>query len=91
GGLARAARARPPSSFFAPLLRGERLIEDTSSPSAPAISRACARSLAPIFASLVEWSAENLPGVERARREFDGGDEPVAVIRRRGPAGAAAG
>ncbi|WP_329471120.1 helix-turn-helix transcriptional regulator [Streptomyces sp. NBC_01723] len=49
------------------------------------------RSLGPIFASLVEWSAENLPEVERARREFDGADEPVAVIRRRGPAGAAAG
>lgn len=49
------------------------------------------RSLAPIFASLVEWSAENLPEVERARREFDGADGPAAVIRRRGPAGAAAG
>ncbi|MER8032871.1 helix-turn-helix domain-containing protein [Streptomyces bauhiniae] len=29
------------------------------------------RSLAPIFAQLAEWSAENLPKVDRARREFD--------------------
>ncbi|MET8692142.1 winged helix-turn-helix transcriptional regulator [Streptomyces bauhiniae] len=29
------------------------------------------RSLAPIFARLAEWSAENLPKVDRARREFD--------------------
>lgn len=31
------------------------------------------RSLAPIFAQLAEWSAENLPKVDRARREFDAG------------------
>ncbi|MBG0855172.1 helix-turn-helix transcriptional regulator [Streptomyces spinoverrucosus] len=29
------------------------------------------RSLAPIFAALAHWSAENLPKVDRARREFD--------------------
>ncbi|WP_399885673.1 winged helix-turn-helix transcriptional regulator [Streptomyces sp. BBFR51] len=47
------------------------------------------RSLAPIFAALVEWSGENLPKVARARQEFDGSDAPVAVTRSRGPAGAA--
>ncbi|BDH07352.1 MULTISPECIES: winged helix-turn-helix transcriptional regulator [Streptomyces] len=31
------------------------------------------RSLAPIFAQLAEWSAENLPKVDLARREFDEG------------------
>lgn len=29
------------------------------------------RSLAPVFAHLADWSAQNLPKVERARREFD--------------------
>jgi DNA-binding HxlR family transcriptional regulator len=32
------------------------------------------RSLAPIFATLAEWSAQNLPRVEQARREFDATD-----------------
>jgi DNA-binding HxlR family transcriptional regulator len=39
------------------------------------------RSLAPIFAHLAEWSAENLRKVERARQEFDEADEPVSVAR----------
>ncbi|MFF5479737.1 winged helix-turn-helix transcriptional regulator [Streptomyces sp. NPDC012935] len=39
------------------------------------------RSLAPIFAHLAEWSAENLQKVERARREFDTADEPTPVSR----------
>ncbi|MGW1613825.1 winged helix-turn-helix transcriptional regulator [Streptomyces sp. NPDC002285] len=39
------------------------------------------RSLAPIFAHLAEWSAENLQKVERARREFDTADEPTSVSR----------
>lgn len=39
------------------------------------------RSLAPIFAHLAEWSAENLQKVERARREFDTADEPASVPR----------
>jgi DNA-binding HxlR family transcriptional regulator len=30
------------------------------------------RSLAPLFAALVEWSSENLPKVEHARRTYDG-------------------
>lgn len=30
------------------------------------------RSLAPLFAQLADWSADNLPRVERARQEFDG-------------------
>lgn len=29
------------------------------------------RSLAPVFATLVEWSATNLSRVEQARSEFD--------------------
>jgi len=29
------------------------------------------RSLAPLFATLVEWSTANLPKVEQARQEFD--------------------
>lgn len=33
------------------------------------------RSLAPIFAHLADWSAENLPKVEEARREFDAADD----------------
>lgn len=32
---------------------------------------ALGRSLAPIFAHLADWSTENLPKVEEARREFD--------------------
>ncbi|MEV7394533.1 helix-turn-helix domain-containing protein [Streptomyces sp. NPDC091215] len=40
------------------------------------------RSLAPIFAHLADWSAENLRKVERARQEFDAADEPVAVSLR---------
>jgi DNA-binding HxlR family transcriptional regulator len=32
------------------------------------------RSLAPLFASLSEWSAENLEKVERARRAYDAGE-----------------
>ncbi|MFE5895200.1 winged helix-turn-helix transcriptional regulator [Streptomyces sp. NPDC056462] len=39
------------------------------------------RSLAPIFAHLAEWSAENLQKVERARQEFDTADEPTSVSR----------
>ena len=39
------------------------------------------RSLAPIFAHLAEWSAENLRKVERARQEFDEADEQVSVAR----------
>lgn len=35
---------------------------------------ALGRSLAPIFAHLADWSAENLPKVEEARREFDATD-----------------
>ena len=35
---------------------------------------ALGRSLAPIFAHLADWSAENLPKVEEARREFDAAD-----------------
>lgn len=33
------------------------------------------RSLAPVFAHLADWSAQNLPKVERARREFDAAGE----------------
>ncbi|MEU6815968.1 helix-turn-helix domain-containing protein [Streptomyces sp. NPDC046860] len=33
------------------------------------------RSLAPIFARLAAWSEENLPKVDRARREYDVGSE----------------
>ncbi|MFE2286505.1 winged helix-turn-helix transcriptional regulator [Streptomyces sp. NPDC059443] len=36
------------------------------------------RSLAPLFAHLADWSADNLPRVERARREFDGAVEQAA-------------
>lgn len=32
------------------------------------------RSLAPVFAALVEWSGENLPRVQEARRGYDGED-----------------
>jgi DNA-binding HxlR family transcriptional regulator len=39
------------------------------------------RSLAPIFAHLADWSADNLWKVERARREFDEADEPVSALR----------
>ncbi|MFJ9737349.1 winged helix-turn-helix transcriptional regulator [Streptomyces sp. NPDC101166] len=39
------------------------------------------RSLAPIFAHLAEWSAENLRKVERARREFDEAGEQVSAPR----------
>ncbi|MEU9362111.1 helix-turn-helix domain-containing protein [Streptomyces sp. NPDC048301] len=34
------------------------------------------RSLAPLFAHLTEWSTENLPRVEQARRDFDAAEEP---------------
>ncbi|MGD3111182.1 winged helix-turn-helix transcriptional regulator [Streptomyces sp. YGL11-2] len=30
------------------------------------------RSLAPLFATLAQWSAGNLPKVEQARRDYDG-------------------
>jgi DNA-binding HxlR family transcriptional regulator len=30
------------------------------------------RSLAPLFAALVEWSGENLTKVEQARQDYDG-------------------
>lgn len=39
------------------------------------------RSLAPIFAHLADWSAENLRKVERARREFDEADEQASAPR----------
>ncbi|MDC0772680.1 winged helix-turn-helix transcriptional regulator [Streptomyces sp. HD] len=39
------------------------------------------RSLAPIFAHLAEWSAENLRKVERARQEFDAADEQASALR----------
>ncbi|MFI7415560.1 winged helix-turn-helix transcriptional regulator [Streptomyces sp. NPDC049627] len=39
------------------------------------------RSLAPIFAHLADWSAENLTKVERARREFDEADEAASALR----------
>jgi DNA-binding HxlR family transcriptional regulator len=39
------------------------------------------RSLAPIFAHLADWSAENLRKVERARREYDEADLPAGVAR----------
>jgi DNA-binding HxlR family transcriptional regulator len=32
------------------------------------------RSLSPLFASLSHWAADHLSEVERARREYDGGD-----------------
>ncbi|WP_330301343.1 winged helix-turn-helix transcriptional regulator [Streptomyces sp. NBC_00503] len=35
------------------------------------------RSLAPLFAHLADWSADNLPRVERARQEFDGAGGPT--------------
>ena len=38
------------------------------------------RSLAPIFAHLAEWSAENLQKVERARREFDEAGERASAL-----------
>lgn len=31
-------------------------------------------SLAPLFAHLADWSADNLPRVEQARQEFDGAE-----------------
>jgi DNA-binding HxlR family transcriptional regulator len=34
-------------------------------------------SLAPLFATLADWSAANLDRVEQARREFDASDKPV--------------
>lgn len=36
------------------------------------------RSLAPLFAHLADWSADNLPRVQRARQEFDGTGERAA-------------
>lgn len=36
------------------------------------------RSLAPLFAHLADWAADNLPRVERARQEFDGTGERAA-------------
>lgn len=35
------------------------------------------RSLAPIFAHLADWSAQNLPKVEEARREFDAAGDRI--------------
>ncbi|MGW1767026.1 winged helix-turn-helix transcriptional regulator [Streptomyces sp. NPDC002073] len=37
------------------------------------------RSLAPLFAHLADWSADNLPRVEQARQEFDAAEAPVVV------------
>jgi DNA-binding HxlR family transcriptional regulator len=39
------------------------------------------RSLAPIFAHLADWSAENLQKVQRARQEFDAAGDQVASLR----------
>ena len=39
------------------------------------------RSLAPLFATLAEWSAEYLPAVEQAREAFDAEQRPLAVRR----------
>jgi DNA-binding HxlR family transcriptional regulator len=36
------------------------------------------RSLAPLFAHLADWSADNLPRVEQARQEFDTTEEPAS-------------
>ena len=35
-------------------------------------------SLAPLFAHLADWSADNLPRVEQARREFDATEETTS-------------
>ncbi|WP_245679382.1 winged helix-turn-helix transcriptional regulator [Actinomadura hibisca] len=40
------------------------------------------RSLAPVFAHLAEWSAENLAKVDRARQEFDEADQPAVAAAR---------
>ncbi|MET7289801.1 helix-turn-helix domain-containing protein [Streptomyces sp. NPDC005573] len=40
------------------------------------------RSLAPVFAHLADWSAENLAKVERARQEFDEAETPVVAAVR---------
>jgi DNA-binding HxlR family transcriptional regulator len=37
------------------------------------------RSLAPLFAHLADWSADNLPRVEQARQDFDSAEAPVVV------------
>ncbi|MGV9251993.1 winged helix-turn-helix transcriptional regulator [Streptomyces sp. NPDC003697] len=39
------------------------------------------RSLAPIFAHLADWSAENLHKVELARRAFDEADAQASALR----------
>lgn len=39
------------------------------------------RSLAPIFATLSDWSTDHLPLVERARRDFDAAAERAASHR----------
>ncbi|GAA1674030.1 winged helix-turn-helix transcriptional regulator [Streptomyces yatensis] len=39
------------------------------------------RSLAPLFASLATWSAENLAKVERARLDYDGEETAPAAPR----------
>ncbi|MFC8231278.1 winged helix-turn-helix transcriptional regulator [Streptomyces sp. NPDC057287] len=36
------------------------------------------RSLAPLFAHLADWSADNLQRVEQARQEFDGTEDAVS-------------
>ncbi|MFB8030390.1 MULTISPECIES: winged helix-turn-helix transcriptional regulator [unclassified Streptomyces] len=36
------------------------------------------RSLAPLFAHLADWSADNLPRVEEARRAYDDAEEAAA-------------
>jgi DNA-binding HxlR family transcriptional regulator len=40
------------------------------------------KSLAPLFASLADWSAANLPRVDRAREAFDAAEETAAARRR---------
>lgn len=35
------------------------------------------RSLAPVFAALVDWSVTHLDGVEAARTEYDAGQRPT--------------
>ncbi|MRT44500.1 helix-turn-helix transcriptional regulator, partial [Xylella fastidiosa subsp. multiplex] len=37
-------------------------------------------SLAPIFAHLAEWSAENLRKVEQARQAFDEADDQASAL-----------
>ncbi|MDJ0466267.1 helix-turn-helix domain-containing protein [Streptomyces sp. H27-C3] len=40
------------------------------------------RSLAPLFAALADWSADNLPRVDQAREAFDAAEDLAATRRR---------